>query len=279
MLRRLRLRLRRAPLELGPSFRYKLHEARRLNRKYGNELARRLTWKPYARELAISVGVAVPRLLQRVNDPVEIEWDELPDEFVVKPAKGLSAIAVFPVVRQSGTLWSLLDQRPVTAQEIVETCSHAARSNRWVSRETMVEELVRRSDGRLAPPVDWRMYAFHGRVELIRQRDTRGTRERRSDRVRFYGPDWTPLGRIRLDTHVSRRLPSPRHPDELVSAAERLSSRVPLPFVRVDLYDSEEGPVFGEFTPYPGGALLFRADIDRALGEAWEDAEADLAGM
>ena len=52
-------------------------------------------------------------------------------------------------------------------------------------------------------------------------------------------------------------LPRPIHLSEMVEYARRLSA--PFPFVRVDLYDTADGVVFGELTFTPSACL----DTDR----------------
>ena len=53
----------------------------------------------------------------------------------------------------------------------------------------------------------------------------------------------------------------------------RLSEAVPLPFVRVDLLETDRGPVVGELTPYPGWAHRIGTELDRELGERYEASE------
>ena len=59
-------------------------------------------------------------------------------------------------------------------------------------------------------------------------------------------------------------------------ASRANSSAVPRGLLRVDLFEDEDGPVLGEVTPEPGGLVIVRSDVDRMLGQQWEDAEARL---
>ena len=56
---------------------------------------------------------------------------------------------------------------------------------------------------------------------------------------------------------------------------------VPSPFVRVDMYNTVDGPVFGEFTLVPG--TFYYEDREKMsprlsarLGQLWDEAERDL---
>jgi hypothetical protein len=51
---------------------------------------------------------------------------------------------------------------------------------------------------------------------------------------------------------------------------------VPLPFVRVDLYESDSQVFVGELTPFPGTATEHSPRWDGILGAAWERGEAAL---
>jgi hypothetical protein len=59
----------------------------------------------------------------------------------------------------------------------------------------------------------------------------------------------------------------------MVELAERLSAIIGRPFLRIDLFESERGPVLGEFTPRPGPPEVFVPEIDEELGRLWEQAE------
>lgn len=58
-------------------------------------------------------------------------------------------------------------------------------------------------------------------------------------------------------------------------AASKVARHVPTPFVRVDLYEAQDGPVFGEITPIPaGGTSQFVPEWDERLGRLWDRAVA-----
>ncbi len=103
------------------------------------------------------------------------------------------------------------------------------------------------------------------------QREAR-SQGREGKRFKFWSPELSELGPVRHQDRYEASLPAPRHPRDLVAAAERIARALPGPFVRVDLYDVPGGVAFGEITPRPGGSQRFTPDLDRRLGEAWERA-------
>lgn len=81
---------------------------------------------------------------------------------------------------------------------------------------------------------------------------------------------WEDLGRyVRHtgDAPVRQRIPRPESLDEMLKAAERLSAGFRM--VRVDFYEVEGRPVFGEmtFTPAAGTSMNFTDEFQHILGD------------
>lgn len=115
-----------------------------------------------------------------------------------------------------------------------------------------------------ALPVDYKLFAFGGRVEYVaihsgRDLDGRTHRQVVVDRGWRYvaGPSDAPP------------TPRPASLERMVAGAEVLAA--PFDFVRVDLYDLPDGPRFGELTFYPGSGLdrFESAALDGEMGAHW----------
>ena len=61
-----------------------------------------------------------------------------------------------------------------------------------------------------------------------------------------------------------------------IELAEKISLRIPVPFIRIDFLKSKDGPVFGEFTPKPGNFQGFDAETDAWLGKEFAEARGRL---
>src|SRR5690554_2588461 len=73
---------------------------------------------------------------------------------------------------------------------------------------------------------------------------------------------------------------APAAADALVSEAERATRQIPLPFMRIDLYDSHRGVDLGEFTPGPGGLRQFNDEWQARFIRLYREAAAELeAGL
>ena len=64
----------------------------------------------------------------------------------------------------------------------------------------------------------------------------------------------------------------PNNLSELFSVATRLVAAANVSFVRVDLYSTNAGVKFGEFTPVPNNAKeSFTDEYENILGRYWSD--------
>lgn len=224
------------------------------------------------REIVEPLNVAAPRVLFGPLASADVPWDDLPASFVIKPSTGSSSRGVFVMHRTKDRRFDDFNGgKRWTAEELVRQYQELPSNWHHVLRdEVLVEELV---ECRGRPSYDWKVYAFRGEIALICQIDRRGGRMR----LRYLLPDWSPVRRVwygRYDRHDS--LPAPTRPAELIRTAAEVSSAVPLPFVRVDLYESDSQVLVGELTPFPGPTHELRPSWDRILGEAWERGEAAL---
>ena len=126
----------------------------------------------------------------------------------------------------------------------------------------LVEPFI--GSGGTAPP-DYKFFVFGGRAEFV-QVDT--DREHAHKRI-ILDRNWQRLP-VELQYPTDPRdAPRPASFEAMMQAAETLSRG--FDFVRVDMYEVEGKPLFGEMTFYPGSGLdRFRpAAFDALFGEYW----------
>ncbi len=130
---------------------------------------------------------------------------------------------------------------------------------RDVPRGVIIEPLLQ-PDQEL--PLDYKIYVFGGRATHVQLHLDRA----RSHRWILHDRDWTPLaGRDGAQ-------PPPQSLTAMLDAAEQLARGHQ--FLRVDFYEIDQRPVFGEFCLYPGSGLdPFAQDwMDFELGSLWHAA-------
>lgn len=214
------------------------------------ELSKKEISHPFVAEL----GLRVPRRLQVLDSLDEIDFASLPDQFVLKYAKGWSARGVMPLERVApDQYFDHLSLRMRRAKEIVRIQKDVA-TTFGAKPMWLVEEFVQSTLPVGKIPFDYKMYSFHGSVGLIGQFD----RNASPPKVQLFDGRFRPLRHGRDYVIRSKNLQPglpivPLHAPEMLWWAQHLSTQVDSPFVSVDLYDSPQGPVFGEFTYSPGG--------------------------
>ena len=127
-------------------------------------------------------------------------------------------------------------------------------------RTLLVEPYIGEGD---VLPIDYKIYVFGGRAELVQVHEARAG----SHRWAQYDRDWKQVSR--QGSAIARPASLP----DILAAAERLA--VGREFLRVDFYDVEGRAMFGEFCLFPGSGLD-RFDppiLDEQLGAKWRLAE------
>ena len=187
--------------------------------------------------------------------------DVLPDEppfplpFVVKSRHGCKHVRV---VCREGEDWRAVRQ----ATEAWMRAPYGRWLDEWgyrdVPRGLMIEPFVGK-----APelPIDYKLYVFHGRVEAIQVHLNRGGKHR----WKLYDRGWK---RMSAGDDLTAVTP-PSSLARMIAGAETLGST--FDFVRIDFYDVDGAPRFGEMTFYPGSGLdpFDPPSLDDRLGQCW----------
>ena len=110
-----------------------------------------------------------------------------------------------------------------------------------------------------ALPLDYKLFAFDGRVEYVQVHLGR----EHDHRWIVFDRDWRPV------SPTTETPPPPVTLPAMIAAAEELAR--PFEFVRVDMYEAGGRPLFGEMTFYPGSGLhpIEPASLDYAMGAHW----------
>jgi len=216
--------------------------------------ADKLRVRDFVREA--SPRLRLPTLYWWSNRAVEIPFDTLPNEFVLKANHG------------SGWVRIVEDKNSVRPREL------RAQGKRWLAsdftivgrewsyknvRRALYAEQLLHHEARIPP--DYKLFVFNGRVRLIQvDRD----RFKRHTQV-LYDELWN---LIEGTVAAAQGGPAERPASlaAMIEAAEALSCGVD--FVRVDLYEIDGKPYFGELTSSPNKGLSpFRpASLDLLLG-------------
>lgn len=187
--------------------------------------------------------------LYAVYDCVEdIEWEKLPNRFVVKWSFG-SGLNVICDDKKNFDYKRAIKQLKVGGN-IEYWKLYSEMQYKDTHKRIVVEKFLENNDGEF--PVDYKVYCYNGKVKSIMV-----CVERKSGTPKFYFFDreWNLLRINRWGKCAPKNftVPKPTTIDEMIEISEDLSS--PFDFVRMDYYDSDGKIIFGEFTFSPSAGI------------------------
>lgn len=191
----------------------------------------------------------------------EIDWDALPERFVLKYNHGC------------GFNYICTDRSGFDKAECLKKLKLWGNTEYWrlyaelqyrnIEKKILCEKYLGIGD---SLPMDYKVYCFNGRPMYIMICEDRGNG---NVHFFFFDSEWNfcPITHDGLAKNTDFTLPKPKHFEKMMDYAEKLSK--PFPFVRVDFYDSDNKLVFGEmtFTPSAGLDTNRLPETDRMFGE------------
>ena len=196
------------------------------------------------------------------NSIDEIDYDALPNQFVLKPTNGSGDIVICK--NKSNFNW---EEAKKTLTKYSKR-SFATKTKEWayydVPFRIIGERLIKSSDENQIK--DYKFFCFNGEPEFLFVASDRGTEHLKFD---FFDKKWNRLPITNAHEH-NMTLNKPQYFNEMLEIARKLSK--PFPHVRVDLYEEENKVFFGELTFYHfGGFTKFEPDEwDYKLGEYFD---------
>jgi len=217
-----------------------------LARMYGS-----LWYKPVSRRLMQAAGLRVPdALAEGVRLREAMACVSRVNRCFLKPESSGAGKGTLGLVRTSNGFANTVTGEERSAREWKLYLEEASRShrlrNRWI-----VEDLMLAPGTQEMPPVEYKFYAFAGRVLLVFGRRTICGREALADRQwrppmvlwQCFDADWRPVATGLRQDLLDRSIPPlfGKLAEEGLQCAERASRCVLLPFVRVDMFSSHLG--------------------------------------
>lgn len=203
------------------------------------------------------------------NDANEINFDSLPDKFVIKSTDGSGGQNIFvckdktkvdiPKLRKTINKWR--NKKNINPGR---EWAYTGIKNSQIIIEKYIESNI--EDGGL---IDYKFFCFNGKVEYLYVIADRELGNKCG--LGIYDREFHRLNVCRADERkLERLIPKPKNFDQMMRTAEYLSKG--FPHVRIDLYNINEQIIFGEYTFYDGsGYMKFIPDsFDFELGEKFD---------
>ena len=199
-----------------------------------------------------------------VWDKVEdIDWDSLPNQFVLKTTHGGGGGGV--VICKDKSIFDRDAARKKLQKSLDSDIYLSFRE--WpykdVPKRIIAEQYMTDESG--VELKDYKFFCFNGRVQCFKVDFDRFI----SHKANYYDREGSllPFGEKVFPPDFDRVFDKPKNFDSMISLAERLSEDVP--FVRVDFYNSNGNIYFGEITFFPAAGMgkFEPEDWDEKLGE------------
>lgn len=182
------------------------------------------------------------------NSPEDIEWELLPKQFVLKCTHDSGGLVICKNK-------AMLDKR--SAINKLNKCyrrDYYMKGREWaykdVPRRIIAEKYIE-ENSELKGLQDFKFMCFNGKVKCCFTCTNRY--EEGGLKVTFYDDNWNVLDFERSYPREKIPMPKPHCYDMMKRMAEKIADN--LLFARIDFYEIDNHPYFGEITLYPGNGL------------------------
>ena len=184
--------------------------------------------------------------------PEDIDWDSLPQKFVLKTTHGGGSSGV--VICKDKSTFNKADAIAKLKKSLNECIYKSLREwpykgvqKRIIAEQYLSDESIYNKNG----ITDYKFFCFNGYVDNVM---VCIDRELKDTKFYFFDKDWKvlPLNKRGLEVEPDFKLPKPKEINKMFEIAGKLSESIP--FLRVDLYFINNKIYFGEttFFPYSG---------------------------
>lgn len=212
------------------------------------------------------------------DNPEEINFDELPYKFALKPSFLSSTLGVMLLEKlDNSTYWDFFLKRKLSRSEIINIQTKFFKESKSEKKKIVVEEIVMDSLG-YSIPLDYKVFVFYDKIGGmgLYNRNLRNQTlcdwydsnlELRNDFVLCNNPHM-------FNTPKPHNI---QNKEEIINFAIDTSKKIGLPFVSLDIYNTLQGLKLGEVTLCPGGVYYQKMftipdKTQEYWGELWTQA-------
>ena len=224
------------------------------------ELADKYAVRKYVQE---KIGNEILNDLYDVyNSVTEIDYEKLPTSFVLKTTNGC---ATNIIVSDKNNLNIEKANKQLTKWqnfhygEIIGQLHYSKIKPRIIAEKMLIQDTSKN-----IPLIDYKIYCFSGKPIYILVTSDRIIETHTYARM-MYDIEWNPYPEFFIDDVLLKEVKKPESLDVMLDSAEKLSQSIP--FVRVDLYEINKKPIFGEMTFMPGMEAGFTTEFQKKLGD------------
>ncbi len=190
------------------------------------------------------------------------DWDSLPEEICLKSTVSSEGKGIKIIHKRSEVNFRELAKELKPCFQVKNTLIDSYCGAYYKAKpRILAEQYMEQVDEQL---YDYKFFCFDGKPYCIYVAVDHLTPE--GSIISFYDLEWNRLD-VTYGRHRTGTVEKPKHFDEMLAVAEKLSQG--FPFVRVDFFDTEEKMYVAEMTLYPGGGLTpyHPESFNRELGD------------
>jgi hypothetical protein len=228
--------------------------------------------KLQGRYIAEQMGVPIPKTYCILDSADEIDFNRLPPKYVIKVNHWAACYGVLAI--QDGH--DLVHKKDMTNDEIRAYIDEfmnrqftKEKSQSLIRRKIIVEEFLYPEIKDEKLPTDYKCFVFGGKCHYIQV-----VRNRAKGKVvhDFMTPEWTKVTPPMVSDYFQHGTdipPKPKCLADIVRRAELLGADFG-EFIRVDIFATTKGAIFGEFTVQPASGDYFSEHGNRELTRLWD---------
>lgn len=231
-----------------------------------------LSPKIAGRDYVEAMELKVPALYWTGKNLEDVpSFEELPENFVLKPEKGWSSNNVYCM--KGGT--DILTHAEYSRANIVE----ALKNDEFVSKNKpviMLEELLepedKQSDDIL--PRDFKFYCFGEEIAMVHVALRKSEVHKEKNLHQYYTANFEIIKDKIMEKRQQGHIPieKPDCWEEMIESVGKIGKSLGM-YMRIDMFATNRGAVFGEFTPTPHGGNGYSKYADQFLGSFWKGEE------
>lgn len=228
------------------------------NPKY-TELVDKYEVKSYVSEV-IGEEFVIPTI-GTWNSLEEIDFDTLPEQFVLKCTHDSGGVVI---VKDKDKFDKLRDCKKLEGN-LKKNFFYSGREWPYKNVKPRLIAEPYMTNGEQKELADYKLMCFNGKVKCSFVCTDRNSES--GLKVTFFDKNWEVMPFERHYPKSTIMIKKPSSYEKMIELAEKLSAGIP--FVRVDFYEIDDRPYFGELTFYPGGGFEeFNPEIwDEKLGD------------
>ena len=190
----------------------------------------------------------------------EINFDELPNQFVIKCTHDSGGLVI---CKDKGT-FNIAAAKKKIEESLKRNFYYAGRE--WPYKDVKPRIIIEKymEDKNTGELIDYKIMCFAGKAKMLFV-----CTERFGDglKVTFFDLDWNKLPFERHYPSSKKDILKPKNFDKMIDLSEKLAKGIP--FVRMDWYEINGELYFGEYTLYPGSGFeeFTPGEWDKKIGD------------